>query len=92
MLVSVLINRQSKQASETKLMARKLESGSGLGLSAGAAPLRIMDWDEGAPQPSGWVGVEITYRQDGFEIEWEDTRSSLRVIMDPADANPKHQP
>lgn len=72
-------------------MARKLDSGSELGLSAEAAPLRIMDWDEEAPQPSGWFGVEITYRQGRCDFEWEDTRSSLRVAIDPADANPKHK-
>jgi hypothetical protein len=66
-------------------MARKLDRGSGLSHSAEAARLQIVDWDEGASQPVGWSGVNITYRQEKSAFAWEERRSFLRVHIDPED-------
>ena len=66
-------------------MARKLENPIGTGQPTASSPLSILDWDEGASQPPGWFGVDITYRSEQPAPQAEHSRPFLRVMIDLAE-------
>jgi hypothetical protein len=71
-----------------QFMARRADNRAGTRQpSAGAASLRILDWDEGL-SPQSWFGVEITYRQQYQPVA---EREAARLDLDlPYAGNPKN--
>lgn len=65
-------------------MARKLNIEIGSGQVTVPSALRIQHWDEGAQQ-RGWLGVNITYRQERRDHGSQAERPAARVVIDPAD-------
>jgi hypothetical protein len=44
--------------------------------------LKIVDWDEGAPSPQGWFGIEITYRRERSADLPQSGVAPLRAVLD----------
>jgi len=66
-----------------KSMARKVDHPADVNRPpAHPGALTIVDWDEGAPSPHGWFGIEIIYRHERSANLPQSGGAPLRAVID----------